>query len=190
MIGRRIDGITLAAILFMGFLFIRLMADVVGSTDVGTVEVSMGGVQVAQAQVAAIDNDVFASPYKKYTLTQGLHGQSYGHLAIDIAAGKGAKILAPINGVVSARFIDQYGNTTLVIENEHYEVLMLHGNYSVAEGEQVAIGQVVGKESNNGYTTDMAGRSCAGRDCGYHTHLNVYDKELGKNVNPLNLIQK
>ena len=26
-------------------------------------------------------------PYDNYFLTQGVHGQSYGHLAIDIAAG-------------------------------------------------------------------------------------------------------
>ena len=184
MLGKRIDGITLAAIIFMGFLFVRLMADVIGASAVNT-----GGMQVAQAQASIIDDDAFAAPYKKYTLTEGLHGQSYGHLAIDIAAGKDAKIHAPINGVVSAKFIDQYGNTTLVIENEHYEVLMLHGNYSVSEGQQVEIGQVVGTESNNGYTTDMAGRPCAGRDCGYHTHLNVYDKQLEKNVSPLNLIE-
>ena len=182
--GKRIDGAALVAVLFMGFLFMRLMVDVVGSSGGNT-----GGMQVAQAQVSTIDNDAFASPYETYTLTQGLHGQSYGHLAIDIAAGKGAKIHAPINGVVSARFVDQYGNTTLVIENEHYQVLMLHGNYTVAEGAQVEIGQVVGTESNNGYTLDMAGRPCAGRDCGYHTHLNVYDKQLGTNVNPLNLIR-
>lgn len=43
-------------------------------------------------------------------------------------------------------------------------------------------------ESNIGYTLDMAGNLCAGRDCGYHTHLNVYDKRLGYNIDPLSLI--
>jgi hypothetical protein len=46
----------------------------------------------------------------------------------------------------------------------------------------------VGVESNLGYTTDMAGVPCWGRDCGYHTHLNVFDKRIGGNVNPLELL--
>jgi hypothetical protein len=52
----------------------------------------------------------------------------------------------------------------------------------------VEMGQIVGNESNIGYTTDWQGNPCAGRDCGYHTHLNVFDKRLGENVNPLDLI--
>ncbi len=51
------------------------------------------------------------------------------------------------------------------------------------------LGQAVGVESNKGYTTDMQGRLCTGRDCGYHTHLNIFDKRLGQNVNPLKLIR-
>lgn len=132
----------------------------------------------------------FAAPYADYVLTQGPHGQSYGHLAIDIAAGKGAAILSPINGAVMEKYTDQWGNPTLIIENEIYQVKMLHGIYSADVGEQVEIGQQVGVESNLGYTTDMRGVLCAGRTdyCGYHTHLNVYDKTARQNVNPLTLI--
>jgi hypothetical protein len=36
----------------------------------------------------------FAAPYTDYALTQGIHGMSYGHMAIDIAAGRGEPILA------------------------------------------------------------------------------------------------
>ena len=39
-----------------------------------------------------VDESMFVSPYKEYTLTQGPHGFSYGHMAIDIAAGKDGKI--------------------------------------------------------------------------------------------------
>ncbi len=133
---------------------------------------------------------VFIAPYTDYTLTQGLHGYSYGHMAIDLGAGKGAKILSPINGVVTDVYIDEYGNPTLVIENAYYQVTLLHGAYSVVIGEQLNAGQTIGTESNLGYTTDLQGRSCQGRDCGYHTHLNVFDKRLGANVNPLELIEK
>lgn len=137
------------------------------------------------------DPDAFAAPYEDYVLTQGVHGASYGHMAIDLAAGRGATILSPINGVVRDHYTDRYGNPTLVIENERYIVTMLHGIYSVEAGDVVAIGEPVGEESNLGYTTDMRGVPCWQKTgpCGNHTHLNVYDKTLESNVNPLDLIR-
>lgn len=134
------------------------------------------------------DPNLFIDPYDQYIVTQGAHGMSYGHYAVDITAGNGAPIKSPINGIVSSVFIDQYGNTTLVIENDRYQVLMLHGLYSVHSGEVVAIGQVVGTESNQGYTLDAYGQICTGRDCGYHTHLNIFDKSLGTNIDPFTLL--
>lgn len=128
-------------------------------------------------------------PYESYVLTQGPHGYSYGHTAIDITAGQGAEIHSPIYGTVSESFVDGIGNTVLVIENQVYRVMLLHGIYQVSVGDVVEIGQVVGTESNQGNTFDAAGRSCRGRDCGYHTHLNIFDKLLGVNVNPLELIE-
>ncbi len=130
----------------------------------------------------------FISPYDQYILTQGIHGLSYGHMAIDIAAGKGVTIKSPISGVVTDYFFDAIGNPTLVIENEVYRVTMLHGNYTVQIGDELNIGDSVGTEGNLGNTRDMQGRSCRGRDCGYHTHLNVFDKKANINVNPLELI--
>lgn len=135
-----------------------------------------------------IDSSAFTAPYDRFTVTQGPHGFWYGHMAIDIAAGKDTPIKSPINGKVTNLFIDQWGNPNLVIENDVFRVTLLHGNYSVPVGETVALGQEVGAESNIGFTTDMQGNSCAGRDCGYHTHLNVFDKRLGENINPLVLI--
>jgi murein DD-endopeptidase MepM/ murein hydrolase activator NlpD len=134
------------------------------------------------------DQTAIASPYDHAVLTQGSHGASYGQAAIDIAAGKNAIIKSPINGRVSALYVDQYGNTILVIENDVYRVMMYHGNYSVEEGQHVSIGDEVGREWNNGYTVDWNGNLCAGRDCGYHTHLNIFDKRTGENANPLDLI--
>jgi murein DD-endopeptidase MepM/ murein hydrolase activator NlpD len=131
----------------------------------------------------------FAPPYTEYWITQGLHGFSYGHMAIDIAAGEGEPVLSPIAGQVTRKNTDGYGNPVLVIENEVYRVTLLHGIYSVEVGEVVNQGSVVGEESNIGYTTDMQGRLCAGRDCGFHTHLNVFDKRVGGNVNPLDLLE-
>ncbi len=131
----------------------------------------------------------FAAPYTDYTLTQGPHGQSYGHLAIDLAAGRGSPVLSPINGIIIENTIDQYGNTTLIIENDVYRVLILHGDFFAQVKDIVHLGDQVGTESNHGYTTDMAGNLCYGREwCGNHTHLNVFDKRTGANTNPLDLI--
>jgi murein DD-endopeptidase MepM/ murein hydrolase activator NlpD len=139
---------------------------------------------------APVDESVFISPYDDYVITQGLHGFSYGHMAVDIAAGKGAEIKSPINGEVTANYVDHLGNTTLVIENKLYKVTLLHGIYKVSIGDVLSAGQVVGTESNQGYTTDMQGRSCRNRECGYHTHLNVFHKRKKTNVNPLDLISR
>jgi murein DD-endopeptidase MepM/ murein hydrolase activator NlpD len=127
-------------------------------------------------------------PYSNYDLTQGPHGLSYGHYAIDLTGGKGASLLSPIEGKITQNDVDGIGNTTLVIENEHYQVTLLHGVYSVGIGDSVKQGQIIGYEWNNGNTVDYQGRSCRGRDCGYHTHLNIYDKNLGININPLDWI--
>jgi len=136
---------------------------------------------------AAPDESAFIAPYDDYVITQGLHGFSYGHMAVDLSAGKGAVIQSPIYGVVTEQFVDNLGNTTLVIENDSYRVMFLHGKYAVSVGDLLQPGQPIGKESNQGYTTDMAGRPCQDRDCGYHSHMNVYDKQKEMNVNPLEL---
>ena len=131
----------------------------------------------------------FRMPYDSYVVTQGPHGQSYGHLAVDISAGKGATIKSPISGVVTAKFTDGLKNTVLVIENQRYRVTLMHGDYSVDRGDELTISDGVGSESNNGNTRDKNGNYCGtGSNCGYHTHLNVYDKEAGHNVYPLNLL--
>jgi murein DD-endopeptidase MepM/ murein hydrolase activator NlpD len=129
-----------------------------------------------------------AMPYDEYFLTQGIHGESYGHLAVDIAAGKGAVIKSVINGTVTGLGYDQWGNTYIQIENNAFSVLYLHGAYTVAVGDKVLAGQQIGTESNIGYTLDMAGNLCTNRDCGYHTHLNVFDKTAGTNIDPLTII--
>jgi murein DD-endopeptidase MepM/ murein hydrolase activator NlpD len=211
----RIDGLTivaLALILFMGFNVLRDQGWVQAKPLGGANAAALGGVPLAM-QVDAVtptpdpeaipapdlqrapvsaraDPDVVVSPYEHFVVTQGLHGFSYGHMAVDITGGKKATILSPINGVVSALYVDEWGNPTLMIENSHYQVLLLHGVYTVNIGDTVSAGQPVGYESNQGNTYDAFGQSCRGRDCGYHTHLNIYDKLLGTNVNPLELITK
>jgi murein DD-endopeptidase MepM/ murein hydrolase activator NlpD len=177
----RIDGLALAALALIAIMGINLLTDQEPQQAVA----AGGGRLVVQS-----DPDRVIAPYESYILTQGPHGQSYGHLAIDLTAGKGAVIRSPIEGAVTALYVDGLGNTTLIIENEHYQVTLMHGIYEVQVGDQLALGQPVGYESNQGNTIDAWGNSCSGRDCGYHTHLNIFDKRLNENVNPLDLIQK
>ena len=197
-----IDGLTLAAIAFIAFMAFILIREIrpepILVDDIAQKRESVASdrqLQVSEVANSAqepgqvlVDETLISAPYDQYTLTQGPHGLSYGHMAIDIVAGKGAVIKSPISGRVTASYVDQYGNPTLVIENDVYQVTLLHGKYELAIDEEVKLGQPVGTESNLGYTTDWWGRSCRNRDCGYHTHLNIFDKRLGGNVNPLDLI--
>ncbi len=205
----RFDALTLVGVMFFVFIIFNLLSDrgwfsgvsetfsqpLVVSANAPTAEPATeanGGLTQSDAAQLQEEDDpsAIAWPYERFILTQGLHGMSYGHLAIDIAAGKGATILSPINGEVTELYVDQYGNPTLIIENSRYKILMLHGDYTVQVGQRVKIGQPVGTESNHGYTLDAYGRLCTGRPCGYHTHLNIYDKQLGSNVNPLDVLPK
>lgn len=184
----RIDGLVFVALGLIVVMGSSLISDRDGNAAAPASD------QVVLKQTAEsitpkeMDYTAFAAPYDRYTITQGPHGFWYGHMAIDIAAGKDTPIKSPINGIVTNLFIDQWGNPNLVIENDVFRVTLLHGNYGVPVGEIVALGQEVGVESNIGFTTDMQGNSCAGRNCGYHTHMNVFDKRLGENINPLELI--
>ncbi|KAA3663507.1 MAG: M23 family peptidase [Chloroflexi bacterium] len=165
----------------------RVETAVPQSTVVANVEAVVRETAVPLPKFPSSQNKIIA-PYNEYVLTQGPHGSTYGHMAIDIAAGNGATILSPIDGLVTELYVDEYANTVLVIENDKYQILMMHGNYSVNKGDEIKLGQSVGTESNNGFTKDMYGNLCYQRDCGYHTHLNIYDKIQGTNVNPLELL--
>jgi murein DD-endopeptidase MepM/ murein hydrolase activator NlpD len=181
--GPRVDIVALAALIFALFLVSNLLFRRAGSPTPAE--------KSAKSEVSPVtDPAAITAPYDHYTLTQGPHGASYGQMAIDIAAGKGKTIKSPINGEITRLFTDRYGNPTLVIENKFYKVTLLHGKYNVTVGERVKIGQPIGKESNKGNTTNMQGNPCKQRNCGYHTHLNIFDKRLSRNVNPLKLLDK
>lgn len=208
----RVDGLSVVAIIFLMFMGFNVLRDqevlVVKAAPKSSVneagsfvsdmlqsestQLSKDDQQISEAVIHETDPDpeIVVAPYEEYIITQGLHGFAYGHAAIDISGGKNAEIKSPINGVVSASYIDEWGNTTLILDNERYQVLMLHGNYTVGVGETVTAGQAVGTESNQGNTFDMNGRSCRGRDCGYHTHLNIYNKVLATNVDPLSFLEE
>jgi murein DD-endopeptidase MepM/ murein hydrolase activator NlpD len=184
---KNINGLSIAALALIFFFGASLLSDGASAST------QLDPAPPAGSPVAPLadpsDPTAFAAPYLSFVITQGPHGASYGHMAIDLAAGEGATILSPISGVITGQYSDVYGNPTLVIENDVYQVTLLHGNYYVTAGQVVTLGEAIGSESNQGYTTDMAGNPCWGRvGCGFHTHLNVFDKRLGANVNPLDLL--
>ena len=127
-------------------------------------------------------------PYDDYILTQKTHGAAYGDAAIDLSAGPGMDILSPISGQVARNGFDIYGNSILIIENEVWQVKLLHGAFYPAEGDWVGIGNPIGAESNIGYTYDIYGRSCWRRSCGFHTHMNVVDQRTGQNADLMKLL--
>lgn len=117
------------------------------------------------------------SPYKEAWLTQGIHGCDYGHAAIDMVAVGDTTIYAPITGCVTRNGYDGVGNTVWVIENEQYQVTLLHGVYNVYPPECVKRGFPIGVEAGIGRSTKP------------HAHMNVYDEICGCNVNPRLLIK-
>lgn len=184
------DVITLGAVLLVVLMLVGFWRDRGRAQPAAALSIRpTPSPAITPTPLPLLDIYAVAAPYDDYWITQGPHGTSYGHYAVDLAAGQGTTIKSPINGVVMNHYTDIYGNTTLIIENDLYVVTMLHGEYTAPVGEIVYLGQPVGVESNIGYTTDMRGGSCRGRSCGYHTHLNIYDKRQQQNVNPLDLIK-
>ncbi len=187
----RVDGFGILALAFLLFLGFQIFTDqnvaqpVLAMEEANLVTADSFIIQTPEP----IDYSVIGQPYEDYQLTQGPHGFSYGHSAIDISAGEGAEILSPIYGTVTANYTDELGNPTLILENEVWQLTLMHGDYIVNAGDSVSMGQSIGYESNLGNTIDVLGRSCRGRKCGYHTHLNIYDKRLGTNINPLDVLQ-
>jgi murein DD-endopeptidase MepM/ murein hydrolase activator NlpD len=189
--------IGIAVFLFVLFVLAKINPLTAGARSETVLSLPASQVQVSVSLPAAQppadppNPRTFTAPYTKYVVTQGLHGYSYGHAAVDLAAGQGKPVLSPINGQVTDVYVDRYGNPTIIIENEVYRVTMLHGKYDAQPGDIVSAGDAVGVESNLGYTTNMNGVRCNGRaNCGFHTHLNVFDKEKGENVNPLGLFER
>lgn len=188
---QRFDGLAIIAFAFLLFLGFQIISDrsspqpalAMDKPEIELVE------PVGYQEHPFIDFSALGSPYEDYRITQGPHGFSYGHSAIDISAGEGAEILSPIYGTVVARYTDELGNPTLLLENDIWQITLMHGEYIVSVGDSISLGQTVGYESNLGNTTDMQGRSCRGRKCGYHTHLNIFDKRIGENINPLDVLQ-
>lgn len=136
-------------------------------------------------------------PDDNFVISQEVHGQNYGHLAIDIAAGHGYPILAVSDGLITgggidlitgAALLDQWGNTYAELSAGNIYFQFLHGDFIVRVGQTVRQGEIIGYESNRGITYDENRNECKGRvDCGYHTHWAAFDAVTGAPIYPGNL---
>jgi murein DD-endopeptidase MepM/ murein hydrolase activator NlpD len=113
----------------------------------------------------------FTWPADNHTLS----GNDYwsGHLAIDIAAGAGARVYAADSGVVvfAGPALGGYGNMIMIDHGNGYQTLYAHlSSVGVSCGQSVIQGGYVGSSGTSGYST------------GAHLHFEV--RYLGGFVNP------
>lgn len=96
----------------------------------------------------------FIWPADNHTLS----GNDYwsGHLAIDIAAGTGARIYAADSGVVvfAGSALGGYGNMVVIDHGNGYQTLYAHlSSVGVSCGQSVSQGQYIASAGNTGYST-------------------------------------
>jgi len=113
----------------------------------------------------------FIWPADNHTLS----GNDYwsGHLAIDIAAGTGARIYAADSGVVvfAGSAFGGYGNMVVIDHGNGYQSLYAHlSSVGVSCGQSVLQGQYIASAGNSGYST------------GPHLHFEI--RYLGGFINP------
>ena len=108
----------------------------------------------------------------------GESGVGESHPGIDIAVPVGTPVRAAGGGAVSAAGTDpNYGLYVLLRHPDGYETLYGHASrLLVAEGEQVASGQVIALTGNSGRSTAP------------HLHFEI--RHEGKSVDPLTLVKE
>ncbi|KKQ84513.1 MAG: Peptidase M23B [Candidatus Woesebacteria bacterium GW2011_GWB1_38_8] len=133
-----------------------------------------------EVQVAAqSSNKDFAMPYPEFTIVGGCHPDAWGtNCALDVnSIPDSGPLYSPINGEVRAKGInDGFGNTYLVLRNGRWTVYMLHDKFNVEVGQQVVIGEKIGREASIGNST------------GPHVHLSVFDRKKGVWVDPRDIV--
>lgn len=130
-----------------------------------------GGGTCTGGYEGAYGSGAFIWPADNHTLS----GNDYwsGHLAIDIAAGTGARVYAADSGVVvfAGPALGGYGNMIMIDHGNGYQTLYAHlSSVGVSCGQSVLQGQYIGSAGNSGFST------------GPHLHFEV--RYLGGFVNP------
>ncbi len=105
--------------------------------------------------------------------THPIYGELRMHYGIDIGASYGSNVVASDGGtVVTSKYSSSYGNYIVISHGNGYTTLYAHlSSRSVAAGDNVTQGQVIGKIGSTGAST------------GPHLHYEV--SVNGSRVNPL-----
>jgi len=140
-----------------------------------------------EAQASSTAPVVFTYPVKDYTLgnTYTDSGMVYNetlneyttHLGIDFIVAEGADVMASLGGTVESIKYDTLTGTTIVIDHGNglkTSYMSLASEVSVAEGEQVSTGQVIGKASNS-----------AGNESSLGAHVHFEASENGTTIDPM-----
>lgn len=123
-----------------------------------------------------------ALPYRHdYRLIDnGLHGDG-DWPGRDYAAACGTPLYAPISGRVEAVGFDAFtgphgsANSFVLFANENSQVMLMHGEYLVHQGQAVRAGELIGFEASIGNSTEC------------HTHLAI--RVRGELVDPISVLQ-
>lgn len=124
---------------------------------------------------------VVVLPYRDdYRLIDnGLHGDG-DWPGRDFAAACGTPLYAPISGRVEAIGFDAYtgphgsANSFVLFANENSQVMLMHGDYRVEQGQTVRAGELIGYEASIGNSSDC------------HTHLAI--RMRGELVDPISIL--
>jgi len=98
------------------------------------------------------------------------------HYGIDMAAMRGTLVKATAPGkVLQAQFVPGYGNTVLLVHNEHYRSRYAHlDRILVKSGDVISSGAVIGTVGATGFIRK------SGRD-GSHLHFEIHENGVQKN---------
>lgn len=122
-----------------------------------------------------------ALPYRhNYRLIDnGLHGDG-GWPGRDYAAACGTPLYAPISGTVERVGFDAFtgphgsANSFVLFANENSQVMLMHGEYLVHQGQSVRAGELIGYEASIGNSSEC------------HTHLAI--RMRGDLVDPISIL--
>jgi len=121
-------------------------------------------------------------PYRDdyWLIDNGLHGEG-DWPGRDYAAACGTPLYAPINGIVERVGFDEYDgphgsrNSFVLFANENSQVMLMHGEYRVEQGQMVRAGELIGYEASIGNSSEC------------HTHLAI--RMRGELVDPISILR-
>lgn len=148
-------------------------------------ELFIPGARLSNDQLSQALGTYFANPLPKiYRITSlfgirtdPIAGHRANHTGIDLACAKGTPVKATQAGTVAAvSYSNVFGNYIIINHGNGYQSLYAHlSKTSVARGQRVAQGTLIGNVGSTGYST------------GDHLHFTVYKN--GRLVNPQSLIK-